>query len=197
MNVYTQLNKPSLDDNEQWFPCLTTVPILDHVEAKVQPLLVTHIDAVKHYQHNPGPLLDQIVHCIGPRTYDRLVDLGFTNVHMYGLKAEDIKMNSGKITEATWLHGNRYQKDFSTFDGITALQTFTTAINRESLHKLVTIAKRITSLYVYSSLVLKAFEDITNTLPGHWSHIKLHHVDSCEPTKDKWLSTTNFYPGEE
>ena len=100
MNVYTQLNKPSLDDNEQWFPCLTTVPILDHIEAKVQPLLVTHIDAVKHYQHNPGPLLDQIVHCIGPRTYDRLVDLGFTNVHMYGLKAEDIKMNSSKINEA-------------------------------------------------------------------------------------------------
>jgi len=29
MNVYTQLNEPSLDAESKWFPCLITEPTLD------------------------------------------------------------------------------------------------------------------------------------------------------------------------
>ena len=192
MNVYTQLNKPSLDANSKWFPCLITEPTADQIVAPDQPLLVTHIDCVRHYQHNMKSLLDQTVHCIGSITYDRLIEAGFKDVHMHGLVAEDIKMNSNSIPDnITWLHGNRYTKDFSKFNGVTAIQTFTTSVNNTSLYKVITTANDITNLFVYSSLVLEELEkhDMAN--------INLHHVASAEPTIEKWKTTTEFYPGKE
>ena len=49
MNVYTQLNEPSLDATSKWFPCLITEPTQDQLVAKDQPILVTHIDCIRHY----------------------------------------------------------------------------------------------------------------------------------------------------
>ena len=192
MNVYTQLNEPSLDAESKWFPCLITEPTLDQPIAGDQPILVTHIDCVKHYQHDIAPLLEQTVHCIGSITYDRLMEMGFKNLKMHGLVADDIKMNGQAIpNEVTWLHGNRYSKDFGKFNGVTAIQTFTTSINNTSLYKVITTAKDITNLFVYSSLVLEELEkhDMAN--------IHLHHVASAEPTVEKWKTTTEFYPGKE
>ena len=192
MNVYTQLNEPSLDATSKWFPCLITEPTQDQLVAKDQPILVTHIDCIKHYKHDLAPLLEQTVHCIGSITYDRLKDMGFENVKMHGLVADDIKMNSQTIpNEITWLHGNRYSKDFSKFNGVTAIQTFTTTINKPSISKVVNMSKDITNLFVYSSLVLEELEnhDMTN--------INLHHVASAEPKVYNWKTTTEFYPGKE
>ena len=62
--------------------------------------------------------------------------MGFTNVSLHGLYAEDIKINSMPITPCTWLHGDRYSKDFAKFTGVTAIQTYTTSLNEASLSKL-------------------------------------------------------------
>ena len=192
MNVYTQLNKPSLDANSKWFPCLITKPTLEQQPAPDQPILVTHIDCVRHYKHNIDTLKKQPVHCIGSITYDRLIEEGFTNVRMHGLVADDIKINSNNIPDnITWLHGNRYSKDFSKFDSVTAIQTFNTEVNTPSLDKLLTIINDVTNLFVYSSLVLKELEKHDT------GHINLHHVQSATPNKERWKTTTEFYPGKE
>ena len=87
MNIYTQLNEPKdLDAGSKWLPCLQTTPV-KHRQAWPEALLITHIDAVKHYDYDIVPLLNQTVHCIGPKTYDRLKDMGFANVNLHGLYA--------------------------------------------------------------------------------------------------------------
>lgn len=194
MNVYTQLNEPkSLADGDIWLPCLTTTPV-EHRQSWVQPLLITHIDAINHYQYDIVPLLDQNVHCIGPFTYDRLQDIGFTNVQLHGLKADDIKINSMPITPCTWLHGDRWSKDFAQFDGVTAIQTYNTSLNEESLSKvtaMVTTGKAPSKIYVYSNMVCQALQKFM------WAHTELVHVESCDVDNSKWLTTKSFYPGQE
>ena len=197
MNIYTQINQPKdIKPGDIWLPCLVTKP-KEHRQAWQQPLLVTHIDAVKHYEYDIVPLLDQHVHCIGPKTYDRLKDMGFTNVSLHGLYAEDIRINNMPITPCTWLHGDRYSKDFSKFTGVTAIQTYTTSLNEASLseiQKMVTANNIPEKIFVYSSLVAERLQTF-----GAWPKTELHHVESCEPKVewDKWLKTQAFYPGEE
>ena len=62
MNIYTQINEPkTLADGDQWLPCLVTTP-KEHRQSWEQALLITHIDAVKHYDYDIVPLLNKPVH---------------------------------------------------------------------------------------------------------------------------------------
>ena len=195
MIVYTQINEPNnLKEGEIWLPCLETSPT-KHRQSWKQPLSLTHIDAIKHYDYDIVPLLDQVVHCIGPKTYDRLKDMGFTQVHLHGLVAEDIKINQMPITPCTWLHGDRYSKDFSTYNGVTAIKTFTTSLCEGALSKIkemVTTGKPPSKIFVYSDLVCQALQEF-----GDWPQTELGLTESCEADSSKWLKTQAFYPGEE
>ena len=195
MNIYTQINEPKeLEENGKWIPCLTTKSV-EHKQAWPESLLITHIDAIKHYDYDIVPLLNQTVHCIGPKTYDRLKDMGFTNVNLHGLYAEDIKIQTMPITPCTWLHGDRYSKDFSTFTGVTAIQTYETSLNEASLleiQKMVTDGNPPESIYVYSNLVVEALQK------NDWPQTNLFHVESAKSVEpSKWLKTKSFYPGQE
>ena len=195
MNIYTQLNEPKdLDADSKWLPCLQTTPV-KHRQAWPEALLITHIDAIKHYDYDIVPLLNQTVHCIGPKTYDRLKDMGFANVNLHGLYAEDIKISSMPITPCTWLHGDRFSKDFATFTGVTAIQTYKTSLLEASLSeikKMVTDGNPPEKIYVYSNLVCEGLQDLD------WPQTELVHVESCKSVDaDKWLKTKSFYPGQE
>ena len=195
MNVFTQLNKPSsLEDSDIWLPCLVTETV-DHFSAWKQPLIVTHRAALDHYQHDLKPLLNQHVHCIGPKTYDQIVDMGFTNVHLHGFYADDIKMNQAPITPCTWLHGDRYRKDFSKFTGVTAIQTYKTSLQESSLDTVTRMitANELEHLWVYSDMVVQALESNKKL---DRSKVKLFHTESCKPDNN-WKMVKDFYPGQE
>ena len=121
--------------------------------------------------------------------------MGFTNVNLHGLYAEDIKIQTMPITPCTWLHGDRYSKDFSTFTGVTAIQTYETSLNEASLleiQKMVTDGNPPESIYVYSNLVAEALQK------NDWPQTNLFHVESAKSVEpSKWLKTKSFYPGQE
>ena len=124
MKLYTQITEPKdLNTDSLWLPGLQTETI-SHRKAWKQSLLLTHIEPIKHYEYDIVELLNEKVFCIGPKTYDRLVDMGFTQVEMHGLVAEDLKINSHPLTPCTWLHGDKFSKDFSKYTGVTAIQTY-------------------------------------------------------------------------
>jgi len=191
MKLYTQINQPSsMPKDAMWLPCLKTSTV-QHRKAWKQSLLVTHFDPIKHYEYDIVELLNQKVYCIGSRTYDRLVNVGFTKVKMLGSYADDIKIQSTPaLTPCTWLHGDKFARDFSNYTGVTAIQTYQSSLDETSLQRIRSLQK-IRSLYVYSSRVLEALEvtDFTQT--------KLFHTESCKPNADKWLETHSFYPGNE
>ncbi len=191
MQIYTQINQPSsMPEGSKWLPCLKTSTV-PHRKAWKQSLLLTHYDPMKHYEHDIVELLNERVYCIGSRTYDRLVNLGFTKVEMHGSYADDIKIQSKPLTPCTWLHGDKFSRDFSKYAGVTAIQTFKSSLNDPSLTVIRSLQK-ISSLYVYSSRVLEALE-----LNETYLQTKLFHTESCKPTPEKWLETQSFYPGDE
>ena len=196
MKVFTQINKPlkGLDDNEIWLPCLATSTV-KHTKAWKQPLIITHIAAIENYEFDIVELLNEQVHCIGSNTYDRLTDFGFTNVSMHGLHVEDLKMSQKPITPCTWLHGDRFTKDFGKFTGVTAIQTYETSLIDSSLDSIVTMCQNrsLDSLYVYSNMTVEALE----SKEVDWSTVNLFHTDSCKPDLTKWKTIKNFYPGKE
>jgi|TARA_B110000438_G_scaffold189360_1_gene180980 hypothetical protein len=192
MKIYTQINQPSsMPEGAKWLPCLKTSTV-PHRKAWKQSLLITHYDPIKHYEYDIVELLDEKVYCIGGRTYDRLVDLGFTKVKMLGSYADDIKIQSTPaLTPCTWLHGDKFARDFSKYTGVTAIQTYQSSLYDASL-LVIRSLRKISSLYVYSSRVLEALE-INQTYP----QTKLFHTESCKPNAEKWLETESFYPGNE
>jgi len=196
MKVFTQINKPlkGLDDDEIWLPCLTTSTV-KHIKAWKQPLIITHIAAIENYEFDIVELINEQVHCIGSNTYSRLKDFGFTNVSMHGLHADDIRVNQKPIAPATWLHGDRFTKDFGKFTGITAIQTYETSLIDSSLDAIVTMCQNgsLDSLYVYSDMTVEALE----SKEVDWSAVELFYTDSCKPDSTKWKTIKNFYPGEE
>ena len=192
MKLYTQINKPKdLPSDSLWLPCLKTETI-PHRKAWKQPLLLTHIEPIKHYEHDIVELLNEKVYCIGGKTYDRLCEMGFTNVEMHGMSAEDIKLNSRALTPCTWLHGDKFKKDFNKVLGDTAIQTYISSLEKRSLDKILTgEIGSLQELWVYSSLVLEALE--VKSFP----QVTIHHTESCSPDPEKWASQIQFYPGEE
>ena len=104
MKLYTQITEPKdLNTDSLWLPGLQTETI-SHRKAWKQSLLLTHIEPIKHYEYDIVELLNEKVFCIGPKTYDRLVDMGFTQVEMHGLVAEDLKINSHPLTPVSYTH---------------------------------------------------------------------------------------------
>ena len=193
MKLYTQITEPKdLNTDSLWLPGLQTETI-SHRKAWKQSLLLTHIEPIKHYEYDIVELLNEKVFCIGPKTYDRLVDMGFTQVEMHGLVAEDLKINSHPLTPCTWLHGDKFSKDFGKYAGVTAIQTYKTSLHKESIEKILTMQNQSlyknTSLYIYSPKVLEALEK-----GCAWN---LYHTESCKPNPARWQATKSFYPGSE
>ena len=59
MRVFTQSNvNHTIPDGDIWLPCITTESVA-HDPAVAQPLLITHIAAIQHYQHSLTELLNQ------------------------------------------------------------------------------------------------------------------------------------------
>ncbi|SVC46839.1 uncharacterized protein METZ01_LOCUS299693, partial [marine metagenome] len=174
MKLYTQINRPQdLSSDSLWLPCLQTETV-SHRKAWKQPLLVTHIEPIRHYEHDIVELLNEKVYCIGGRTYDRLCEMGFTNVEMHGMVAEDIKLRSRALTPCTWLHGDKFAKDFSKVEGVTAIQTYKSSLNETSLNKILTAEiGSLREIWVYSSRVLEALE--VKSFP----QVTIHHTESC------------------
>jgi len=193
MKLYTQITKPKgLTSDSLWLPGLQTETI-PHRKAWKQSLLLTHIEPLKHYDYDIVELLDERIHCIGPKTYDRLVEMGFTRVEMHGLVAEDIKINSHPLTPCTWLHGDKYARDFGHYTGVTAIQTYKSSLNETSLGKILTEElPSLSEIYVYSNRVLEALETRSN-----FSKVTLHHTETCTPNQNRWAETKSFYPGSE
>ena len=103
MRVYTQSNvNHTMPDRAIWLPCITTEPV-EHVAAVAQPLLITHIAALQHYQHPITELLCQQILCVGRHTAERLRGWGFEKIHCY-LRAEEIEI----LQPTTWLRGDHY-----------------------------------------------------------------------------------------
>jgi len=191
MKIFTQINRPDrgLRDDDVWLPCLSTSTV-EHVKAQKQPLIVTHISAIDHYEFDLDELFDQPVHCVGPVTRDRLRERGFQTVQLHGFRAEDIKPN----TPATWLHGDRYTVDFSERTGITGIQTYETRLRKESLDRVVAVinAGSPAEIHCYSKRVVDYLEDSEQALD--LSKVVLYHTTSCSPTANRWRSVVEFYP---
>jgi len=187
MVIYTQITRPVFDlDQTLWLPCLETETV-KHIRAHKQPLVLTHIEPIKHYEHDISELLGERVYCIGGRTFSRLLQMGFINAWIFGPYAKDMIINS----PCTWFHGDKYARDFSQMSGVTAIQTYRSSVNKESLEKILTMEDTSVSLYVYSSKVLETLE--VKSYPT-WT---LYHTKSCKPNPELWLETKSFYPGEE
>ncbi|MAV94690.1 MAG: hypothetical protein CMA31_03255 [Euryarchaeota archaeon] len=193
MKLYTQINKPKgLPPDSLWLPCLQTETI-PHRKAWKQPLLLTHIEPLKHYEHDIVELLSEKVYCIGGRTYDRLKEMGFVNVEMHGMVAEDVKLRSRALTPCTWLHGDKFSRDFNKTEGVTAIQTYKSSLNKSSLDKVLTDAfGSLSEIWVYSKTVLEALEATRK-----FCSTTIHHTESCSPDPEKWKTLVPFYPGEE
>ena len=192
VDIYTQITEPNnLPFDTVWLPCLKTETV-KHLKAWKQPIIITHIEAIKHYEYDYTELLDQYVYCIGNRTSDRLKEMNFTKVEMQGLFAKDIQIDSRPLTPCTWLHGNKYSRDFSKYVGVTAIQTYTSSLNEESLKTIYNFKNvflsKIRNIYVYSNQVLKALEEI------HLPEVILHYTESCKPNSNLWAKTKSFYP---
>ena len=80
MRVFTQSNvNHTIPDGDIWLPCITTESVA-HDPAVAQPLLITHIAAIQHYQHSLTELLNQPIQCVGRHTAERLRDCGFRHI---------------------------------------------------------------------------------------------------------------------
>ncbi|SVC84332.1 uncharacterized protein METZ01_LOCUS337186, partial [marine metagenome] len=59
VDIYTQITKPDcLPFDALWLSCLKTETV-KHLKAWKQPLIVTHIEAIRHYEYDYIELLDQ------------------------------------------------------------------------------------------------------------------------------------------
>ena len=187
MQVYTQIVRPSeLDEDDLWIPCLKTFPV-KHPPAEAQALIITHIEAVNHYAHSLDKLKDQKLYVVGSKTYDRLVEAGFQekNIH-WRHRADELKLRSKDVGPVTWLHGDKYARDFSALPECTAIQTYESKPDPEAIRQILKLEPDV--IHVYSDVVLKELE-IRN-----WSHTKLRHVQSADPDKSLWLDCESFDP---
>lgn len=187
MQVYTQIVRPQeLDEDDLWIPCLTTATV-KHSPAEQQPLIITHIEAINHYEHSLDKLLEQKVYAVGSKTYDRLVEAGFAenNIH-WRHNANDLKLRSKNTGPLTWLHGDKYARDFGAIPEVTAIQTYESKPSDTAIKQILKLEPDV--IHVYSDAVLKELE-IRN-----WSHTKLKHVASAEPDNSVWLDCESFDP---
>ena len=102
--------------------------------------------------------------------------------------AEDIEIDANK--NYIWLRGDTYKRDFSTYSNVRSILTYKSEFDPTAIDEVRLFEP--SQLYVYSQKVLTAFEE-----QGSLPETKLYHTKSCNPNKDCWYSTEEFYPGLE
>ena len=181
MRVFTQSNvNHTMPDDSMWLPCVTTQAV-SHVAAVTQPLLITHIAAIKHYQHSLTALLPYEIQCVGRHTAERLRRLGFTNIRCR-LRAEDVVIH----TNTTWLRGDHFARNFAEDSRVTEIQTYHSVLNQTNIDQLLSMQPR--SVHVYSHAVLQALQ------VKAWPHTDLYRVRSAPAQENLWHTVTEFDP---
>ena len=181
MRVYTQSNvNHTIPDGDIWMPCISTEAVT-HVAAVTQPILITHIAAMQHYQHAITPLLNQPMQCVGRHTAERLRAMGFTHIRCR-LRAQDVVINSA----TTWLRGDQFARNFAELDLVTEIQTYHSVLNHAMIEKLIHMQPR--SVHVYSDAVLQALQ------VRSWPHTDLYRVRSAHAQENLWHTVTEFDP---
>ena len=185
MIVYTQMTRPTeLNEDDVWLPCMKTYTV-DHDPAKPQGLIITHIESVNHYQHSLEPLLDQKVLAVGAKTYDRLAELGFQHIE-WRHKADELRIMNRDLGPLTWLHGDKYARDFGKVQFVDDVQTYESRPDKDAVKQLLKMDPD--TIYVYSDAVLQELE------VRNWSHTKLKCTNSCNPDTTLWLDCDTFDP---
>lgn len=181
MRVFTQSNvNHTIPDGCMWMPCITTEAVA-HVAAVAQPLLITHIAALQHYQHAITELLNQPIQCVGRHTAERLRHMGFSRIRCR-LRAEDVLINAA----TTWLRGDHFARNFAEDHRVTEIQTYHSVLNQTNIDRLLRMQPL--SVHVYSRAVLQALQ------VRSWPHTDLYRVRSAPAQENLWQSVTEFDP---
>jgi hypothetical protein len=170
----------AMPDGDMWMPCVTTDAV-DHVAAAAQPLLITHIAALQHYQHAITELLPQPIQCVGRHTAERLRSMGFGRIQCR-LRASDVQIDSA----TTWLRGDHFARNFAEDPLVTEIQTYRSVLNQANIDRLLRMQPR--SVHVYSAAVLQALQ------VRSWPHTDLYRVRSAPAQENLWRSVTEFDP---
>ena len=180
LQIFTQINRPNLTDQYSiWIPCLRSESV-ELCPIQTDSIFITHINAVRYSTQD---LHKHKIYCIGPITEGRLRDQGYT-VERLADRASDVKLPDEPIT---WLHGDTYSRDFSSYHNVTSLQAYSTEVDNESIDRLIYLEYKF--LHVYSPKVLRAYESRNPQRKIH-----LYYTDSCKPNRDLYASITRFYP---
>lgn len=183
MRVFTQSNvNHTIPDGDIWLPCITTESVA-HDPAVAQPVLVTHIAAIQHYQHAITELLNQPIECVGRHTAERLREHGFRHIRCR-LRAADVQING----HTTWLRGDHYAENFSLHPEVTEIQTYRSRLNLHNIEKL--LQENPSSIHVYSAAVLRALETRA------WPHTELYTVPSAPAAENLWRTVHEFDPSD-
>jgi uroporphyrinogen-III synthase len=183
MRVYTQSNvNHTIPDKAIWLPCISTQPVA-HEPAQAQPVLITHIAALQHYQHALTELLTQPILCVGRHTAERLRGCGFETILCH-LRAEEIEIHQ----PTTWLRGDHYARDFAVDAQITEIQTYRSTLNHLNIKKLLSADPH--SIHVYSAAVLAQLQTRA------WPHTELYTVPSAPAAKNLWRTVHQFDPSD-
>jgi hypothetical protein len=183
MRVYTQSNvNHTIPDKAIWLPCISTQPVA-HEPAQAQPVLITHIAALQHYQHALTELLTQPILCVGRHTAERLRQCGFETILCH-LRAEEIEIHQ----PTTWLRGDHYARDFAVDAHITEIQTYRSTLNHLNIKKLLSADPH--SIHVYSAAVLAQLQTRA------WPHTELYTVPSAPAAKNLWRTVHQFDPSD-
>lgn len=186
MIVYTQITDPGeLEEGARWLPCLQSHHV-EHEPAVTGPLLFTHMEALNNYQHSLENFKSEPVHSVGSKSWERLNAKGFTKIHWYE-SAKDVPIVSKDLAPLTWLCGDSHARDFSTYPGVTKIQTYQTELHIPNCNVLAEMSPA--HLYVYSHKVLEHLENIKD-----WEDTILHYTPSCDPKHKKWKRTEEFNP---
>ena len=181
MRVFTQSNlNHTMPSDATWMPCVCTQAVA-HVAAAVQPLLITHIAAVQHYQHSLMQLCLQQIVCVGRHTAEKLRQRGFKKIRCY-LRAADIEIHA----PITWLCGDHHARNFAEDPQVTTIQTYRSTLHTDNIQTLLQMNPQ--HIHVYSAAVLAQLQTRT------WPHTQLHTVPSAPAQKNLWRSVCEFDP---
>jgi uroporphyrinogen-III synthase len=183
MRVYTQSNvNHTIPDRAIWLPCITTESVA-HDPAQAQPVLITHIAALQHYQHSLTELLSQPILCVGRHTAERLRECGFEKILCH-LRAAEIEIHQ----PTTWLRGDHWARNFAQHPEVTEIQTYRSVLNHHNIEKLR--SQDPDSIHVYSAQVLAELQNRA------WPHTELYTVPSAPAAENLWRSVTLFEPSD-
>lgn len=186
MIAVTSIRNPKHNE-VTWFPVKRTLPvreqpIITQIE-RYDHIIVTHPRGWDHWhQHTDSDYIKEIL-CIGaPHRYEQE---GIpTRSHRF---ARDINI----VPHHTylWLHGDRYSRDFGTYDNVTSVHTYSTEWDDAQVEQLCLCEPEL--LYTYDSETVDRLESERD-----WWLTTLYHTPRATPLP-VWGQTHEFYPGEE